>query len=112
MRGVSMDVDPAGVRPVKTSSDSPWGRLAEVATILSASVSSAMLTTNSLLSRMFRAVSFGRPTALFPGANATIGGLEPKQLKNEKGAALTAPSLSTVVIHAIGLGVTRLASTL
>lgn len=54
---------------------------------------------------MFRAVSFGVSRSLFPGAKATMGGLDPKTLKNEKGAALMRPSESIVVIHAMGRGV-------
>lgn len=34
-----------------------------------------------------------------------MGGLDPKTLKNEKGAALMRPSESIVVIHAMGRGV-------
>ena len=56
---------------------------------------------------IFRAVSFGVPSERFPGAKTTIGGLEPKTLKNEKGAKLETPSLERVETQAIGRGETN-----
>lgn len=54
---------------------------------------------------MLCAVSFGRP-ALFPMQTQSSGGLPEITLKKEKGAALTLPSESVDVIHAIGRGST------
>ncbi len=66
-------------------------------------VSSAMLTTNSRLSNMLRAVSFSTP-ARRPMPMPTIGGFGHTSVKALKGGTLTSPAAERVVIHAMGLG--------
>jgi hypothetical protein len=74
--------------------------------IFSAIASSTRFTTNSCVRRMFRAVSFGTPGERSPGHRPTMGGESPSTLKKLNGAAFTRPSRSTVVVNAIGRGVT------
>ena len=76
----------------------------ELSTMSCANATLTMLITNSPVSMMFFAVSFGEPSDRFPGANATIGGLVPKTLKKEKGARLVTPVDERVETQAMGLG--------
>ena len=105
-------------RPAASNSFSPTGSEAEVLTIAPARLAGTKWITNSRFSRIFRAVSLAiagwpsRAGILLPGAKATRGGLEPKTLKKEKGAALTRPRPSMVVTQAMGRGVTKEARTL
>src|SRR5260221_11099255 len=72
--------------------------------------SSTRLTTNSCVSRIFRAVSFGEPSARSPGAMASIGGSAASKLKKLKGGAVIFPSGRIVGTNAKGGGVTTLAN--
>lgn len=100
------------VKPASGSSDSSAGSELAQATIFSAMGGSTMWTTNSPLLRILAAVSLGMPGERSPGARATMGGSEPKTLKNENGAALTVPFAETVVTRAIGRGVTTVVRSL
>src|ERR1022692_276466 len=74
-----------------------------------------MLTTNSLVSRIFRSVSLASPWLApvcfgcrSPGANASRGGSTQTVFKNEKGARLSCLDALTVDTHAIGRRATEL----
>src|SRR3989442_5201521 len=62
-----------------------------------------MFTTNSRVSRMFRAVSFGRPSRSPTETARTIGRLDTPMLY-ENGAQLLMPARLRVDTNAIGLG--------
>src|ERR1043165_2265316 len=66
-----------------------------------------MFTTHSATSSTLSWVCLVAPVRpLRAGEKISIGGLEPKQLKNEKGARFTFPSLSIVDAKAMGRGAT------
>src|SRR5437899_10464930 len=71
--------------------------------IFSAIASVTMFTTNSRVSRMFRAVSFGRPSRSPTEKARTIGRLDTPMLY-ENGAQLLMPARLRVDSNAIGLG--------
>ena len=107
IRGTLIELLLVKVRSRPSNSLWPKARGAAVLTMASATEWFTRLTTNSPLVLILRAVSFGTPAALSPGAKASIAGLQPKTLKNENGAALTQLVSSIVVTHAIGRGVTN-----
>jgi hypothetical protein len=74
--------------------------------IASTVASDTRLTTNSPVARMFAAVSLKLPPGPRSMPIATTGGSCPITLKKLYGAALTTPASDSVVIQAIGLGVT------
>ncbi len=98
------------MRPAFSNSFAPWGSEAEVWFIASAVASSTRLTTNSCVSRMLRAVSFGSPSSRSPGQKPMMGGSLPRALKKLKGAAFNLPSRESDVTQAIGRGVMSEAS--
>lgn len=106
IRGTERAVDGVVVSPTAASSLTPYGHEAAQPTICWAMDSSGRWTTNSFVRRMFFAVSLGIPGSRSPGANPMIGGLAPKTLKNENGAAFIDLSSFNVVTSAIGRGVT------
>ena len=68
------------------------------------------LTTNSLVSSMFRRVSFLRPLGPLLMLRASDGGLAPPAMKKLNGAKLATPFEPSVLTNAIGLGTTAPAS--
>ena len=66
-----------------------------------------MFTTHSATSSTLSCVCLVAPVLpLRAGEKTNIGGLEPKQLKNEKGERFTLPSLFMVEANAMGRGAT------
>src|SRR5712691_9288812 len=106
MRGTSTLSDGARLSLASFASSTPLGNAIEVIRISCASENGTRLTTNCSLARMFARVFLGSRGALLPIPTPTVAGSLPKTLKNENGAALTAPLASLVVIHAIGRGST------
>ena len=112
IRGALIERLGISVRFVRAISETSSGYSSALATICGAVDSSTRLTTNSLVSRMFRAVSLGIPGDLLPGAKATIGGRLPITLKKENGAILLLPDRLLVLTQAIGRGTTKAVKTL
>ena len=101
-RGRTTFADGTAVNPLQSNSSSPAGQSVEVKTMSSRTSIVTMLSTNSLVARMFRTVSL-TPVEL----TMTCGGSAATALKNECGAMLRTPSADRLEIQAIGLGMTR-----
>ena len=102
IRGAATFADGAAVNPLQSNSSSSAGKSVEVKTMSSSTSMVTILSTNSLVARMFRTVSL-TPVEL----TMTCGGSAATALKNECGAILRTPSADRLETHAIGLGTTR-----